>query len=82
MKPKFETNFPITDHNYQSVALSGCSGSRARLAGPSFRNISRGYFDNEARHDFVTEALFFVAIVLTVMPALMSGAYALAHFIR
>jgi hypothetical protein len=82
MKPKIETRVPITDHNYQSVALGGCSGSCARLTGPSFRNISRGYFENEARHDFVAEGLSFAAIVLTVMPALMSGAYALAHFIR
>jgi hypothetical protein len=82
MKPKIETRFPITDHNYQSVSLGGGSGSRARLAGPSFRNISREYFDNEARHNFVGEALFFAAIVLTAALPLMNSAYALAHFVR
>ena len=82
MKPKIETKFPITDHNYQSIPLNGCSGSRAHFAEPSFRNISRGYFDNEARHDFAAEASFFAAIVLTVLPALMIGASALTHFIR
>jgi hypothetical protein len=81
MKPKIETKFPITDHNYQSVALDGCRGSCAHLAGPSFRSISRDYFKNEARQDFLGEALFFVAIVLTTAVPLASGAYVLAHFI-
>ena len=81
MKPKIETKFPITDHNYQSVALGGCSGSRAHLAGPSFRSISRDYFKNEAPQDFFGEALFFVAIALTTAVPLASGAYVLAHFI-
>ena len=82
MKPKIETKFPITNHNYQSAPLGGCSGSRAHLAGPSFRNISRDYFKNEAPQDFLGEALFFAAIVLTVAVPLMSGAYALMHFVR
>jgi hypothetical protein len=81
MKPKIETKFPITDHNYQSVALGGCSGSCVHLDRPSFRNISRDYFKNEAPRDFLGEALFFVAIVLTTAVPLMSGAYVLAHFI-
>jgi len=81
MKPKIETKFPITDHNYQSVALGGCSGSRAHLARPSFRSISRDYFKKEARQDFLGEALFFAAIVLTTAVPLTTGAYVLAHFI-
>jgi hypothetical protein len=80
MKPKIETEFPITDYNYQSVMLGGCSAQRAELTG--FRNISRDYFRNEARQTFVGEALFFAAIVLTAVPAFVSGAYALAHFVR
>jgi hypothetical protein len=79
MKPKIETRFPITDYNYQSVALGG--GSRAQLATPSFRSISRDYFKNEARQDFLGEALFFAAIVLTTAVPLTTGAYVLAHFI-
>jgi len=81
MKPKIETKFPITDHNYHSAALDGCSGSCAHLDGPSFRDISRDYFKNEAPQDFLGEALFFAAIVLTAAVPLMSGAYALMHFV-
>jgi len=81
MKPKIETRFPITDYNYQSVTLGGCGGSRSQLATPSFRSISRDYFKNEAPQDFLGEALFFAAIVLTTAVPLMSEAYVLAHFI-
>jgi hypothetical protein len=98
MKPKIETvdqsknresfalradpTFPLTDQNYHSVALGGYNGHCARTDAPSFRSISGDYFKNEAPNDFLGEVLFFVAFVLTTVPALMSGAYALAHFVR
>ncbi len=98
MKPKIETvdqskkrdafalrpapTFPLTDHNYHSVALGGYNGHCLRTNAPSFRSISRDYFKNEAPHDFLGEALFFAAIVLTSIPALVSGVSALAHFVR
>jgi hypothetical protein len=81
MKPKIETKFPITDYNYQSVALGGSSGRCVHLAKPSFRSISGDYFKNEAPQDFLGEALFFLAIVLTTAVPLTTGAYVLAHFI-
>jgi hypothetical protein len=70
--------FPIADCSYQSVALGGF----ARSAKISFRSISNNYFENEARHNFVAEASFFVAIVLTAAVPLLNGATALAHFVR
>lgn len=73
-------HFPITDYNYHSAALD--SHNSARSATTSFRNISDDYFKNEARHSFVAEASFFVAIVLTAAVPLMNGVYALAHFVR
>jgi hypothetical protein len=98
MKPKIETvdqsknresfalradpTFPLTDHNYHSVALSGYNSHCVRTNPPSFRSISSDYFKNEAPQDFLSEALFFVAIVLTAVPALMGSVYALAHFVR
>jgi hypothetical protein len=98
MKPKIETvdqsknrdsfalradpTFPLTDHNYHSVALGGYNDHCVRTNAPSFRSISRDYFKNEAPNDFLGEGLFFVAFVLTTIPALMSGVYALAHFVR
>lgn len=98
MKPKIETvdpstnresfalraepTFPLTDHNYHAVALDGYKGHCVGTNAPSFRSISVDYFKNEAPQDFLGEALFFVAIILTSLPVLMSGVYALAHFVR
>ena len=75
-----ERRFPITDCHYHSVALGGYNS--AHSAKTSFRNISNDYFKNEARHSFVAEASFFVAIVLTAAVPLMNGVSALAHFVR
>jgi hypothetical protein len=75
-----DQRFPTTDCNYHSVALGGYNSPRS--ATTSFRNISNDYFKNEARHSFVAEASFFVAIVLTAAVPLMNGVYALAHFVR
>jgi uncharacterized protein (DUF849 family) len=96
MKPTFETSDqrksrdsfalrfvrrgPLTDCNYHSVALGGHNGARATT--PSFRNISNEYFKSEARHSFVAEASFFVAIVLTAALPLVNSAHAVADFVR
>ena len=77
--PRSDRRFPVTDCNYHTVALGGYNGARSVT---SFRNISSNYFKSEARHDFAAEASFFVAIVLTAAVPLVSGAYALAQFIR
>jgi len=95
MKPTFETieqrknrdsfakgddrRFPVTDCNYHSVALGGFNS--ARSAKLSFRSISHNYFESEARHNFVAEASFFIAIILTAAVPLVHGAAALAHFV-
>ena len=96
MKPTFESidqrktrealvrsgdqRLPVTHCNYHSVALGGFNGARAGKL--SFRNISSDYFANEARHNFVAEASFFAAIVLTAAVPLLNGAQALSHFVR
>ena len=72
--------FPVTACNYHSIALGGFNS--ARSAKLSFRSISNSYFANEARHNFVAEASFFVAIVLTAAVPLIHGASALTHFVR
>jgi len=85
MKPMSLTalkRFPFTDYNYHSVTISGYHGRCAKSAPPTFRNISRQYFQNEARRDFVAEALFFAAIVATAAAPLFSTASALSEFCR
>jgi len=64
------------------MRLSGYQARCARSDAPSFRNISRQYFQKEARRDFVGEAfLFAVMIVLAAVP-LLSTASALSEFCR
>jgi hypothetical protein len=72
-------DFPKTDCDYHTTTfdLNGrCSGKR------SFREISAGYFEHEARQSFVTEAAFFALIVITSAVPLISGAHAMLNFVR
>jgi hypothetical protein len=74
---------PKTDCAYHTTTfdLNGrCADKRA--GNVSFREISAGYFKNEARQSFVTEAAFFAVIVLTSAVPLISGAHALLNLVR
>src|SRR5205823_2861564 len=67
MKPTSLTaleRFPFTDYNYHSVTISGYRGRCAKSAPPSFRNISRQYFQSEARRDFIGEAVVFAMLII------------------
>ena len=74
--------FPLTDYNYQSMAITGYRGRCAKSVAPSFRNISRQYFQKEARHDFVGEAIVFAMLIITSTVALASGAQAAVQLCR
>jgi hypothetical protein len=76
------TSFPLTDCNYYSVTLSGHCGHCAKPPATSFRNISRQYFQNEARYDFVSEAILFAMLVITAAVSLVSAAYAGSELCR
>jgi len=75
-------SFPLTDCNYQPMTLEECRGRCAKIEAPSFRNISRQYFEKEARRDFVGEAFFFVAMILIAAAPLFSTASALSQLCR
>ena len=82
MKPTLTTKdsgkrFPIVDCNYHSIALDGCNGRCLGL--PSFRSISREYFDKEAQRSFATEAALFGTMIVTATFPIVSGAYAIMH---
>ena len=64
------------------MTLGECWGRFAKAEAPSFRNISRQYFQGEARRDFVGEAFFFVAMVLIAATPLLSTASALTELCR
>jgi len=48
----------------------------------SFRNISRLYFQKEARHDFFGEAILFSILVMAAAVPMVSGAYAIIQLCR
>ena len=74
--------FPVTDFNYQSVTLDEYRGGCANIRAGSFRNISNDYFKNEARHSFVTEAVFFALIVVTSTWPILQSVRAMADLVR
>jgi hypothetical protein len=74
--------FPLTDYHYHSIALGGFSGHRTRVSGPSFRSISRDYFNTEDRHYFLAEAFVYGAFMATVALPLVNGAHAVLNLVR
>jgi hypothetical protein len=79
----FARPFPIIACNFQPPADAELGGGhRTNFPAPSFRNISRNYFRQEARHDFVMEALLFAGVVFTSAVALVISAVALIDFLR
>ena len=75
-------SFPLTDCNYQPMTLEECQARCARTDAPSFRNISRQYFQKEARRDFVGEAFLFAVMIVLAAAPLLSAASALSEFCR
>jgi hypothetical protein len=75
-------SFPLVDCNYQPMTLGGYQGRCVRTEASSFQDISRQYFQKEARRDFVGEALLFAALVLIAAAPLLSTASALTELCR
>jgi hypothetical protein len=86
MKPTFTTTrekrFPLIECNYHSVTVSGYMGRCVKPTAPSFRDISRLYFEKEARHDFFGEAVLFAILVVAATVPMVSGAYAIIQLCR
>jgi hypothetical protein len=75
-------SFPLVECNYQPMTLSEYHARGVRTAVPSFRNISRHYFQKEARRDFVSEAFLFALMIILAAAPLLSAASALSEFCR
>jgi hypothetical protein len=92
MKPIFQTNdsrtgesgrkFPVVEFNYHSIALGGHHGHCAKVVRPSFHSLSRDYFNTEARHYFLAEAIVFAGFMATVAFPILNGARAMMELIR
>ena len=74
---------PIIDCNYQAPSYVDLGGGHCgNVPGPSFRNISRDYFRDEARYNFATEAALFLLIMATAALAIAISAVAAIHFLH
>ena len=87
MKPitltaRHSRSFPLVELNYQPMKLSGFQAHCGKTVAPAFHSISNNYFQREARRDFVGEACFFVAIIVTSAVPLFSMASALTELCR
>jgi hypothetical protein len=77
-----DNRVPMIDCNYRPMTLDGYRGRRVIAGTPRFRNISRQYFQNEARHDFLMEAVCFVVIIITAAMPLVSATNAVVELCR
>jgi hypothetical protein len=76
------SGFPLIDCNYRPMTLDGYRGRCVRPATSPFWNISGQYFQNEARHDFLVEAVCFAIVVITAAVPLVSAANAVVELCR
>lgn len=74
--------YPITDCNYRPVGFRDFTARCTGTPRSSFAEISRDYFNSEARRSLVLEVVLFAVISVTVAPAILDCARALLEFIR
>jgi hypothetical protein len=72
--------FPFTDWNYRAVGFPNFKSRCAGTPRSSFAEISRDYFNSEARRGFVFESVLFALISATVVPAILDCGRALLEF--
>jgi hypothetical protein len=81
-KEKKLRRFPSTDWNYRSVGFPDFKARSAGTPHSSFAEISRHYFDSEARRSLVFESVLFALISVTVVLAILDCGRALLEFTR
>lgn len=74
--------FPIVECNYSTVGLDEFNPCCAATPQPNFGKISRDYFAAEAQRNFIIEAIAFVALAATAIPAVIDCGRALVTFLR
>ena len=89
MKPTTITNknarkFPFVDYHYQSATMGSFTGRCAKTSSKSksLRDISRDYFDNEANHDFLSDAAVFGTLIATAAVPIIAGLSAVVELCR
>jgi len=86
MKPtnnptKNARKFPFVDYQYQASSLENLTGRCTKLS-KSFRDISRDYFDTEENHDFLSNAVIFVALIGSALIPIAASASAMIQLVR
>jgi hypothetical protein len=76
------SRLPLIDCNYRPMTLDGYRGRCVRPATSPFWNISGQYFQNEARHEFLVEAVCFAGVIITAAVSLVSAANAVIDLCR
>ena len=71
-----------TDYDYQAATLDDVDGGCLSDCKPRFRAIGRDYFECEAQHDWVSEAMVFCVLMLTTILPLVNGASAVIELLR
>jgi len=88
MKPTIQSNtrrspkLPKTDYAYQVSSIASKGGRCFGTPRPSFRSISKDYFNYEAPQSFATEAALFSVIVMTAAVSLISSVAGMVHLVR
>ena len=86
MKPtppisKDARKFPFVEYQYQVSNLENVTSHGSKLSN-SFRDVSREYFDNEANHDFLSNAVIFAALITSALVPIAASASATIHLVR
>jgi hypothetical protein len=88
MKPTIQFNtrrgpgLPKIDYAYQASSIANTGGRCFGAPKPSFRAISKDYFNYEAPQSFASEAALFSVIVMTAAVSLISSAAGMVHLVR
>ena len=88
MKPTIQFNtrrgprLPKTDCAYQASSIASMGGRCFGSPRPSFREISKDYFNYEARESFASEAVLFSLMVMTAAASLIGSAAGMVHLVR
>ena len=74
--------FPLIEFNYQSFSLDRFNGGSDGKPRNSFFDISRDYFQREARRYFLAETAFFLILAAILAGAVIQGALIIIHFLQ
>src|SRR5438270_14021765 len=74
--------FPLIEFNYQAFSLERFKGDSGGKPPNSFFDISRDYFQHEARRNFMAEVAFFLVLAAILAGTFIEGARVIIHFLH